>query len=144
MGNNNKIQYFLLGPYQENGRTASTEITRKLHRGFEDLCSRIGCFEGKFSLQVKPDSKLYQVTPKMCSLCTTKPFKEELEWLHQQDIITPLGMDETAEWCDYFVVVPTPNGKVRLCLDPARLNQAFIRQVHMDPHSMIFSKNQMM
>ena len=31
-------------------------------------------------------------------------FKEELEWLQQQDIITPLGgIDETPEWSGVFI-----------------------------------------
>ena len=34
------------------------------------------------------------------------------------------AMDETAEWCNSFVLVPKSTGKVRLCLDPAMLNQA--------------------
>ena len=46
------------------------------------------------------------------------------------DIITPLGVDETSECCNNFVLVPKANGKVRLCLDPAWLNQALIRPVH--------------
>ena len=37
------------------------------------------------------------------------------------------------EWCNSFIVVPKPNGKVRLCLDPARLNQVLIRPVHRGP-----------
>ena len=49
------------------------------------------------------------------------------------DIITPLGVDETVEWCNSFVLVPKANGKVRLCLDPVRLNQALIRPVHRGP-----------
>ena len=59
-----------------------------------------------------------------------KPFKEELEHLQKLDIITPLGVDEMAEWCNSFVLVPKANGKVRLCLDLARLNQALIRPIH--------------
>ena len=47
--------------------------------------------------------------------------------------MTPLGIDETVEWCNRFVLVPKPNGKVRLCLDPASLNQAFIRPVNRGP-----------
>ena len=49
------------------------------------------------------------------------------------DIITPLGVDKMAEWYNSFVLVPKANGKVRLCLDPARLNQALIRPVHRGP-----------
>ena len=49
------------------------------------------------------------------------------------DIITPLGVDEMAEWCNSFVLVPKANGKVRLCLDPARLNEVLIRPFHRGP-----------
>ena len=48
-----------------------------------------------------------------------KPFKEELEQLQEIDIIALLGVDEMAEWCNSFVVVPKANGKVQICLDPA-------------------------
>ena len=49
------------------------------------------------------------------------------------DIITPPGVDEMMEWCNSFVLVPKANGKVRLCLDLARLNQALIRPIHRSP-----------
>ena len=35
--------------------------------------------------------------------------------------------------CNSFVVVPKMNGKVQLCLDPVRLNQALIRLIHRGP-----------
>ena len=56
-----------------------------------------------------------------------KPFKEEVKWLQELDIIAPLGVDEMAEWCNSFVMVPKANGRVWLCLDPVQLNQALIR-----------------
>ena len=34
----------------------SAEITQQLQRDFEDAFAGIGCFNGIFSLQVKPDS----------------------------------------------------------------------------------------
>ena len=49
------------------------------------------------------------------------------------DIITPLGVDKMVEWCNTFVLVPKANGKVRLCLDPVRLNKVLIRPIHMGP-----------
>ena len=48
-------------------------------------------------------------------------------------IFTPLGVDETVEWCNSFVLVPKANSKVRLCLDLVRLNQALIRPIHRGP-----------
>ena len=45
----------------------------------------------------------------------------------------PARVDESAEWCNSPVLVPKANSKVRLCLDPARLNQALIRPIHRGP-----------
>ena len=54
----------------------------------------------------------------------------KLKQLQKQDIIAPLSVDETAEWCNSLVLIPKTNGRVRLCLDPTQLNQALIRSVH--------------
>ena len=86
-----------------------------------------------FSLEVKPDSKSYQVPPWHISYGLQKPFKEELERLQEQDIITSLGIDELVEWCNSFILEPKPDGEVKLCLDPAMLYQALIRLVHRGP-----------
>ena len=56
-----------------------------------------------------------------------------MKCLQKQDIIAPLGGDETAEWCNSFVLVPKVKGRVRLCLDPALVNQVLIRLVHSVP-----------
>ena len=104
-----------------------------LHTRFGDVFNGIGCFEGTFSLQLKPDSKQYQAPPRCMAYVLQKPFKEGLRCLQEIDIITPLGVDKTSEWCNSFVLVPKANSKVRLCLDPAQLNQALIRPVHRGP-----------
>ena len=57
----------------------STKTTKQLQRDFEYVFSRIGCFDGMLSLQVKPDSKPYQVPPRCVVDVLQKPFKEELD-----------------------------------------------------------------
>ena len=94
-------------------------MTQIIHNTYGDVFNGIGCFEGTFSLQLKPDSKPYQVPPRHMAYALQKPFKEELEWLQEQIIIIPLGVDETAEWCNSFVAVPKVNCRLWLCLDPA-------------------------
>ena len=94
--------------------------------GFKDVFTGIGCFDGLFSLQLKANSKPYQAPPRNVTYALSQPFKEGLEQLQQQDIITSLGVDETAEWCNSFILVPKLNGKVRLCLNLAGLNKAYI------------------
>ena len=55
MVNSNEIDYFLPGPNQDNDKRLSTEIIKQLQRDFEDVLCRMGCFDGKFLLQAKPD-----------------------------------------------------------------------------------------
>ena len=125
--------YFLSSPNREADKRKSVKLTQEVHNTFGDVFNEIGCFKGTFSLQFKPDSKLYQAPTRYVVHTLQKPFKEELEWLQKKDIIAPLGIDESTEWCNSFVFVPNANGKVRLCLDLARLNQVLTRPNHRGP-----------
>ena len=73
-------------------------MMQKIHDTFGDLFNGNGCFKGTFSLQLKSDSKPYQAPSRCVVYVLQKPFKEELEYLQKMDIITPLGVDEMAEW----------------------------------------------
>ena len=68
-------------------------------------------------------------TTKSMAYMLQKPFNEELKRLQKQDITLLLGVGETSEWCN-SMLLPKANGKVRLCLDPAWLNQALIGPVY--------------
>ena len=130
---NTITNYFLSSPNVEADKRKSIKLMQKIHNTFGDVFNGIGCFKGTFSLQLKPDSKPYQAPPRHVAYVLQKLFKEELEQLQIMDIITLLGVDETVEWCNSFVLVPKANGKVRLCLDPVRLIQALIRPIHRCP-----------
>ena len=119
--------YFLSGPNCDMDKMKSAELTQQINREFNDVFNGIWCFEGMFSLQLKPDSGQYQALPRCIVYALQTLFRDELERLQQQDIIGLLGVDETVEWFNSFVLVPKAIGKVRLCLDPAWLNQALIR-----------------
>ena len=127
------INYFQSSNNIDADKRSSIAMMQKIHTRFGDVFNGIGCFKGTFSLQLKPDSKPYQAPPRHVAYALWEPFKEELRCLQEMDIITPLGIDETMEWCNSFVLVPKANGKVRLCLDPARQNQALIRPFHRGP-----------
>ena len=40
---------------------------------------------------------------------------------------------QPTEWCSYIVVLPKDNDKVRICLDPLRLNENIIREAYPSP-----------
>ena len=116
---NKSINYFFSLSNVDADKRKSSAMMQKIHDTFGNVFNKIGCFEGTFSLQLKPESKPYQVPPRHVAYTLQKPFKEDLEHLQKMNIITPLGVDEMVEWCNSFVLVPKANGKVRLCLDPA-------------------------
>ena len=62
--------------------------------------------------QVKEGSYPYQAPPKKIVYTLQDPLMEELELLHKQKIIVPLGVDEMSELCISFVLVPKANGRV--------------------------------
>ena len=115
---NKSINHFYSSNNTEADKRESDVMTQKIHKTYGNVFNGIGCFECTFSLQLKPDRKPYQVPPRCMAYALQKPFKEELKLLQELDIIAPLGVDEMAEWCNSFVVVPKVNGKVWLCLDP--------------------------
>ena len=57
------------------------EITHQIQWDIKDEFTGIGCFDGMFSLQVKPDSKPYQASTRHVAYAMQKPFIEELEQL---------------------------------------------------------------
>ena len=81
-------------------------MTQRIHEKFGDVFNGIGCFEGTFFLQLKLDIKPYQVAPRHVAYVLQRPFKEEHEHLQELDIIASLRIDEMAEWCNSFVLVP--------------------------------------
>ena len=132
---NNLTNHFLSSPNVEVDKKKSIELTHKIHNVFDDVFNGIGCFKGTFSLQLKSDSKPYQAPLRHVAYVLQNHSRMSYQ-LQKLDIITPLGIDDTVEWCNSFVLVPKANGKVRLCLDcldPAKLSQALIRPVHRGP-----------
>ena len=87
----------------------------------------IGCFKGTFSLLVKEDGTPYQAPPRCIAYVLWDPFRKEQGHKQEQQITVALGLDETLEWYNSFVMVPKHDGSPKLCIDPARLNQVIYR-----------------
>ena len=52
--------------------------------------------------------------------------KAELNKMEKLNVISKV--DEPTKWVNSMVVVPKPNGAVRICLDPRDLNKAINRK----------------
>ena len=54
--------------------------------------------------------------------------EDELKRMEDQGVISKVT--QPTDWCSGMVVVPKPNGKVRICVDLTQLNKAVRREVH--------------
>ena len=121
----NIIDYFLPGHNCKSDKRVNAEITQFPKRFWR-------CFWWNWVLWW-PENKPYHVPLRCVAYTLQRPFKEELKWLKKQDIIAPLCIDETAEWWNSFVLVTRSNGGVKICLDPAGLDQTLIWLEHRGP-----------
>ena len=80
-------------------------------------------------MQAKEGSHPYQMPQRRVAYTLQELLKEEQERLQGLQVIVPLGFHETSEWYNSFMLVPKTNGKVKLCLDPARPNFVLIRPI---------------
>ena len=72
------INYFHSLNNIDADRRSSITMMQSIHSRFGNVFNGIGCFEGAFSLQLKPDSKPYQALPWHVAYVLQEPFKEEL------------------------------------------------------------------
>ena len=69
--------YFIAGPSCKSDKRKSAKSTQQTHKEFEDALMAWVLW-GTFSLQLKTNSKPYQVPPGHVAYALQKPFQEEL------------------------------------------------------------------
>ena len=98
---------------------------------YAHLFSGIGCFKCKpVHITMKQNSMLVQKPPRRVPIAMKDKFKQELESMEVQGIISKYdGHDICPEWLNLFIIIKKPNGSLRICLDPTDLNKEIIRPV---------------
>lgn len=96
------------------------------------------CFKGvgklkDFKLKLHINSKVEPVAQRMYRIPFTlrEKVEKKLDELESQDIIERVN-DQTP-WVSPVIVVPKPNGDIRLCVDMRQANKAIIRERHPIP-----------
>ena len=126
------------------GRETSTNF-HLLHLGhvregldYSELPKRFKCFQGlgklrDFQLRLHVDETVKPVAqpPRRVPFGLRAKVEEQLDQLLAADVIEP-AMGPTP-WTSPVVIVPKPNGEVRLCIDMRRANEAMIRERHPIP-----------
>ena len=97
---------------------------------YPKLFKELGKLHGPdYIIKLKPDAKPHALcTPRRVPVPLLSKVREEISRMEKMEIISEV--DEPTEWCAGMVVVPKPNGKVRICVDLTRLNESILREFH--------------
>ena len=73
-------------------------------------------------MQLKPEVQPVVHAARKVTVAIREKIKAELERMEKLNVISKV--DEPTTWVNSMVVVPKPNGAVRICLEPRHLNKA--------------------
>ena len=93
------------------------------------LFKGLGKLEGEFKIKLKPDSTPFALTtPRRVALPLVSKVKAELGRMENLGVISKV--DIPTDWCAGMVVVPKPDGKIRICVDLTKLNESVLRETY--------------
>ena len=98
---------------------------------YEEIFSGIGNMTEPYKIQLESGAVPVVHPPRRVPVALRDKVKAELERMEKANIIQKV--DEPTGWVNSMVVVPKPNGKVRICLDPRDLNKVIKREHYQMP-----------
>lgn len=115
--------------FEENQNQMSTDLFLQYKHVFEG----IGCVKNfECHLTLQPDVKPSIDACRKIPFKLQEKFAEQLTKLESQGIIT--RVDEPTAWVNSIVIVSKPDGSLRICLDPRKLNKAILRSHYPFPN----------
>ena len=96
---------------------------------FPNLFHGLGKLKTAYHIHLNEGAKPFALTtPRRVAIPLLPKVEAELKRMESLGVIVPV--EEPTEWCSGMVVVPKPNGQVRICVDLTRLNESVKRERH--------------
>ena len=107
----------------------SASIEQEAKTMYSKLFKGLGELEGEFSIKLTPGSTPYAITtPRRVALPLMPKVKEELQRMENLGVISKV--DISTDWCAGMVVVPKPDGRIRICVDLTKLSESVLRETY--------------
>ena len=88
--------------------------------------------KGAYHIDLKADATPFILTvPRRVAIPLMEKVKIELQ--RTESIVVISRVSQPTDWCAGMVVVPKPDGKVRVCVDLTKLNKSVRRERHILP-----------
>ena len=93
-------------------------------RQHQDRFQGLGDLGGPYKTHLRPDAKPFAITTaRRVALPLLDKVRDELKRIVNEGIITKV--EESTEWCAGMVIIPKPNGTVRICVDLVNLKNPY-------------------
>ena len=113
--------------------TEPIRSVQQIKEAYPNQFDRVGTLKEPAKLYTREDAMPSCDAPRRVSIHLKPKIKEELGKLEKDNIIRKLDVNEHSDWCSSLVYVTKPNGELRICLDPKKLNQNLKRYPHKIP-----------
>ena len=99
---------------------------------YADLFNGLGSLAVEYHIQLKQNAVPFALcTPRRVALPLLPKVKAELTRMEDMGVISKV--EAPTEWCAGMVVVPKPDGNIRICVDLTKLNESVCRAKHILP-----------
>ena len=97
-----------------------------LIKEYSDTFGALGCLEEAHHIEIDPHVEPIVSPPRRVPLGQRKKLEQKLREMITQKVI--VKVDEPTDWVNPMILVNKPNGDIRICMDPQRLNTAIKRE----------------
>ena len=99
---------------------------------YPNLFKGLGTITGEYHISLREGAKPFALsTPRRVALPLMPKVKQELKRMEAMGVIT--RVEQPTDWCAGIVVVPKPNGSLRICVDLTKLIENVRRERHILP-----------
>lgn len=110
----------------------TTKSRNEIIERFPELFNKLGHIKGTYQIKLEDDAKPFSInTPRRVPIPLLSKVKNQLEKMETDGVISKVN--EPTDWCAGMVVVPKPDGRVRICVDLTKLNRYVKRERHILP-----------
>ena len=105
-----------------------------LFKEFSQLFVGLGQSSMKYKITLKSEAEPYALTtPRRVPIPLMNKVKQKLDEMTSSGVIEVV--EEPTNWCSPMVIVPKPDGDIRICVDLSRLNKYIKREIYPMPVS---------
>ena len=99
---------------------------------YPSLFGKLGRLQKSYHIKLKEPVVPFSLnSPRRVAIPLLPKVKKELERMESLGVIS--RVEQATPWCAGMVIVPKPDGRIRICVDLTKLNLAVCRERHILP-----------